>query len=237
MNVSGASDFAPIERRSLADVVVERVVTSIRDGIFRAGDALPHEELFSEQFGVSRHTVREAISRLIGLGLVERRRNRVHVVELLPTVQVTADQRRERIKEIFETRRLLEVHLCELAAQRATATQRKRITAAADRIAGAGSVEQLRPLDRGFHAAVAAAAGNELLSELYAKVLDAVFATPPFDAVLSDVHTPAETSRILADSALRHAAIAAAVTGGDAAAAGRAGAAHLDDVEQRILRR
>ena len=237
MNASASPDFAPIERRSLADVVVERISSSIRDGIFRAGEALPHEELFSEQFGVSRHTVREAISMLIGQGLVERRRNRVHVVELLPMVQVAADQRRVRIREIFETRRLLEVHLAELAAQRSTDAQRRRIVAAAVRIRSATSIEQLRPLDRGFHAAVAATAGNALLTEMYAKVLDAVFATPPFDTVLSDVHTPSEVARILSDSAARHAAIAEAVVGGDSLAAGRAAAAHLDEVEQRILRR
>lgn len=227
--------FAPIERRTLADDVVDQISETIRTGALAAGDALPHEEELSKQFGVSRHIVREAVSRLIGLGLVDKRRSRIHVVEILPVVQIAADRKRARIREIFETRRLLEVHLSQLAAERATVAERQAIVTAAERIAAAVSVGQLRALDRGFHAAVAAAAGNGSLAELHAKVLDAVFATPPFDVVLTDEHTPAEAARILADSASRHALIAEAIAGRDPTAAGQAAAAHLDDVERRLL--
>ena len=74
-------------------------------------------------------------------------------------------------------------------------------------------------------------------SELHTKVLDAVFSTPPFDAVLREADSDEDALRILAESATMHASIAAAVVAGDSEAAGTAARAHLDDVERRIIRK
>jgi GntR family transcriptional regulator len=45
----------------------------ITSGLFKAGEALPKEEVLCEQFNVSRITVRRAINDLRALGLIERR--------------------------------------------------------------------------------------------------------------------------------------------------------------------
>src|SRR6478752_5725553 len=139
--------FAPVARRSLADEVREQLATGIRVGSLAPGSLIPSEDSLGEQFGVSRASVREAIRELITLGLIERRGNRAYVVEHLPEVKLEADIRRERIREVFETRRLLEVQLTEYAAARATLAQRREIAAIAERIRAAMSVEELRPLD------------------------------------------------------------------------------------------
>ncbi len=138
---------------------------------------------------------------------------------------------------MFETRRLLEVQLAEYAATRATPAQRDEVVAVAAAIDRVTDLEALRPLDRAFHAAIANAAGNALLAELHAKVLDAVFASPPFDTMLRQAAGSGDEAQILATSARSHAAIAAAVAAGDPGAAGAAARAHLDDVEARLLSR
>ncbi len=56
--------------RTLAD----RLRTDLRRGHFKVGARLPGEIALSAQFGVSRHTVREALRRLEADGLIERRR-------------------------------------------------------------------------------------------------------------------------------------------------------------------
>jgi len=227
--------FAPISRRSLADDVRAQLEVSIRNGTFGPGALIPSEESLCREFGVSRTSVREAIRDAILLGLVERRANRVYVVEHLPAVRVEALARTNRIREVFETRRLIEVELTQLAAARATKRQRNDIAGIAAQISRAASLEQLRPLDRAFHSVLAAAAGNALMAELHTKVLEAVFSTPPFDALLHDTGDDAEALEILSSSAAMHATIAAAVVAGDVAAAGAASRAHLDDVERRLL--
>src|SRR5690606_19867200 len=139
------------------------LASSIRAGTLAPGALIPSEESLCRQFGVSRTSIREAIRELITLDLIERRGNRAYVVEHLPDVRIEADVRAERIREVFETRRLLEVQLTEYAATRATPAQRAELLTIAERIRATMSVEELRPLDREFHAAIAAAAGNPLL--------------------------------------------------------------------------
>jgi GntR family transcriptional repressor for pyruvate dehydrogenase complex len=227
--------FEPIARRTLADDVRRQLETHIRAGGLAPGAMLPPEDELAGRLGVSRSSVRAALRDLLAVGVLERRGNRAHVVERLPAVPDGTALRTARIREVFETRRLLEVQLTEYAAARATTVQRDEIVAVAAAIARVDDVEALRPLDRAFHAAVAGAAGNPLLAELHAKVLDAVFASPPFDTMLRQAAGSADEARILATSAASHMAIAAAVDGGDPEAAGAAARAHLDDVEDRLL--
>lgn len=227
--------FEPIARRTLADDIRRQLEAHIRAGGLAPGAMLPPEDELAARLGVSRSSVRAALRDLLAVGVLERRGNRAHVVEQLPTVDVGDALRAARIREVFETRRLLEVQLAEYAAARATPAQRDEVVAVAAAIARVRDVEALRPLDRAFHAAVAAAAGNPLLAELHAKVLAAVFASPPFDTMLRQA--AGDEARILATSARSHAAIAAAVAAGDPPAAGAAARAHLDDVEARLLSR
>jgi GntR family transcriptional repressor for pyruvate dehydrogenase complex len=229
--------FAPINRARLADQVRRQLEVSIRSGAFAPGALIPPEETLCREFGVSRPSVREAIREAIAVGLLERRANRVYVVEHLPSVRIETDERLSRIREVFETRRLIEVQLTEYAAERATDSQRAEITALADGFGAVSSVEQLRPLDRAFHAVIAAAASNALLAELHAKVLDAIFSTTPYDALLRDAADIDDAHKILATTRAMHRRIAGAVAAGDVAAAGAAARAHLDDVEQRMAER
>lgn len=225
--------FAPVTRRSLADDVREQLATSIRTGALAPGAMLPSEETLCSQFGVSRTSVREAIRELITLGLVERRSNRAFVVEHLPEVRVVADERLERIREVFETRRLLEVQLTEYASERASDEQRDEILRLAEKIRAATSVEELRPLDREFHAAIAVAAGNPLLGELHTKVLEAVFSSSRYGAMLSGSDLE-DADSVLAESRSIHTEIAQAIARGDTKAAADAARQHLDVVERRL---
>ena len=59
---------------TLADGVEESLLEYIRSSGLTAGDALPKEEELAARMRVSRHIVREGISRLKTLGMVESRR-------------------------------------------------------------------------------------------------------------------------------------------------------------------
>ena len=61
---------------TLADGVEESLLEYIRSSGLTAGDALPKEEELAARMRVSRHIVREGISRLKTLGMVESRRRR-----------------------------------------------------------------------------------------------------------------------------------------------------------------
>ena len=229
--------FAPVERRTVADEVRERLLASIMTGELHPGDPIPSERALCDEFGVARTSLREAIQGLASLGLLERRGNRTHVVERLPEVRVDGDARKERVRQLFETRRVIEVPIAELAASRADDRERAEL----DRVAAAFNddlaIDDFRPLDRTFHAAIATACGNPLLAELHSKVLAALFESPSFDSLLRDVRNRTEVRRIIGESGRAHAAIAAAIAAGKPAEAGEAVRCHLDEVESRMLAR
>lgn len=60
--------------------LAERLIEEIRRGERPVGSTLPGELELMNRFGVSRHTVREALRRLEAIGLIERRRRRGTIV-------------------------------------------------------------------------------------------------------------------------------------------------------------
>jgi len=229
--------FAPVERRTIADEVRERLLASITAGQLQPGDPIPSERALCDEFGVARTSLREAIQGLATLGVLERRGNRTHVAEHLPEVRVDGDARKDRVRQLFETRRVIEVPLAELAAERAGEPERAELDRIATRFDDTLAIEDFRPLDRAFHAAIASACGNPLLAELHGKVLAALSESPSFDSLLRDVRNRTEVRRIIGESSRAHASIAAAIAAGDAARAGEAARDHLDAVEARMLAR
>ena len=63
----------PINRENVVDKVVKRIVDSIMQGTFKAGDKLPNEYELIENLGVSRNSLREAMKILEAMGIVEIR--------------------------------------------------------------------------------------------------------------------------------------------------------------------
>jgi GntR family transcriptional repressor for pyruvate dehydrogenase complex len=229
--------FEPITRQTVAQAVHERLAASIEGGELVAGQALPSERALCEEFGVARTSVREAIQGLVSRGLVERRGNRTHVAEHLPTVGLAAaDHRKDRVRELFEVRRVMEIPIAGLAVERATSEQRGELVAVANRFVDTMPIDDFRRLDRQFHWLLAAACGNPLLAELYHKVLDALFASGEFHSLLSATGNRRAVTRIVASAGQSHRAIAAAVGCGDVGAVTAAVGQHLQDVEDRMVR-
>ena len=153
--------FGPVERRTLAEVIREQIQRQILDGALPAGARLPSERELCDEFNVARTSVREAIQGLITVGLVERHGNRAYVAEELPSVGSTFfNDRRGRVKELFEVRRVIELPMIELAACRATPEEREEIKSLAGDFHADLPLEEFRRLDRAFHWALARASHN-----------------------------------------------------------------------------
>ena len=69
-----------IKKTSLVEVVAQRILDTIRQNNLSIGDSLPAELELTEGLGVSRSVVREALSRLRMLGLLESRKKRGMVI-------------------------------------------------------------------------------------------------------------------------------------------------------------
>ena len=73
-------------RDTLADRVAEGLLSSVMRGSFRTGHQLPSEADIAFDFGVSRSVVREAISHLRAMGVIEVSNGKKAVVKLLDPV-------------------------------------------------------------------------------------------------------------------------------------------------------
>ncbi|HEV7679826.1 MAG TPA: FCD domain-containing protein [Candidatus Dormibacteraeota bacterium] len=230
-----AGHFGPVDRRTVSQEVRDRLFEAIRSGALRPGAALPSERSLCDDFGVARTSVREAIQGLVSLGLLERRSNRTYVAELLPDLPVSAaDNRKVKVSELFEVREAIEVPMVRLTAARASDRQRAEIAELAGRFSPRMAVEDFRRQDYEFHSKLAAACGNDLLAELYGKVLDRLFHANEFSSLLTATVNRRAVRQIIRDSVASHQAIADAVMRRSAADVTASVEAHLAQVESQL---
>lgn len=228
--------FAPVTRETLSSQIRDRLLERITSGALEPGARVPSERSLSEQFGVARTSVREAMQGLLSLGVVVRRGNRSYVAERLPDVSFDEiDDRKQFVEQLFETRRLLEVPMIELAALRASEAERGEISALAERFRPEMTLAAFRELDREFHTALSSACGNPLLVEVYGKVMARLFRSEGLQSLLSDEANRDEVDKIVGNSAAQHGRLAAAVAAGDVETAAAEGVAHLEAVERSLI--
>jgi DNA-binding GntR family transcriptional regulator len=135
----------------------QKLEEMILEGILKPGEKLDEVALATE-FGVSRTPVREAIQRLVAIGLVEPQPRRGPVVTVLPLAKLVG---------MFELMAEFDVLATRLAARRATEEERKHLRDVVERSRAAidDPVAYTR-LNREFHAGIYAASHNDYLEAL-----------------------------------------------------------------------
>lgn len=109
-----------IDHMSMADVVEMRIREYLKKEAFKVGDSLPKETDIAESLGVSRNVVREALSRLRMLGIVETRRRtgmvlaNMDVISSFERVMDPALIGDATLRDLFELRLTLEMGLADM---------------------------------------------------------------------------------------------------------------------------
>ncbi|WP_432535249.1 FadR/GntR family transcriptional regulator [Kineococcus arenarius] len=160
----------------------ERVVTLLRDriagGKLVPGDRLPRERDLAADLGVSRSALREAIRALAVMGLLETRHGSgtcvtaLGPVDLLSNVGLVASVMPSgAVTELAEFRRLVEPPVAGPAAARATPQDLTRLEAVHAEMEQTTDPARYAELDSDFHRAVVAAAGNQVISAVFAALV------------------------------------------------------------------
>jgi GntR family transcriptional repressor for pyruvate dehydrogenase complex len=184
MSTPDGALFQQVEREPrLSDKVATMILDTILSGKLTPGDKLPSERELGEQFGVSRTVVREAVRALAAKGLISVRSG-----SGLRVAPADASSVQESMflflraamldyRKLHELRKVLEVEIAGLAAERATPEDAERVAATARRMAetsdslqgsppNEAAVELAAQRDLEFHRAIAEATHNELFSLL-----------------------------------------------------------------------
>lgn len=161
-----------------SDRLYERIVDEHR---YAPGSKLPNENELSVELGVSRTTLREAISFLAAQGVLEIRRGKgTYVAESLPAegMDLTAlagMRSRVRAKDLFEMRLIFEPATVALACQRASDEELRLIRRKAERVEEIADAGGDWPLaDQEFHWAIIKSSHNEYMRRLYPIINSAV---------------------------------------------------------------
>jgi GntR family transcriptional repressor for pyruvate dehydrogenase complex len=224
------SRLRPARRRSLTEEIVTQLLHMLADSPPPEA-RLPTERVLCERLEVSRASVREALSALSQLGVVETRGKGKYgstagAHALLLARETTDVYEQELLRHPLEARQLLEPHVAALAARRRTDKHLAEIEHWLSQMQGAQERdEQIVSYDSAFHVSIARATHNPTLVRLVRTLTDSLSASRALSF-------SAEHAKETAISG--HAGILDALRDADPARARRAMTRHLDEVERLI---
>ncbi len=229
--------FGPISRSTLPDAIVEEFRRAIASGKFRAGDRIPPERELAEMFRVGRTSIREAMKALAILGLIRRTKEGTFVSDGRPVVSDRLAWehalQKASLREVFEMRRMFESNLAELAASRASDEDIAEMRGALQE--DDGTLAGFLGSDIAFHSAVASAAQNAAIYELYTAVKDLLFRS---HRVFNSAHRAGRQDQVLQllrEARKDHEELLAMIEKQDRSGARRAMREHLDRLEQALI--
>jgi len=118
--------FNTIENVSLVDKVEANLVQLLQQQQLKIGDSIPTELELTQQLGVSRTVVREALLRLRLMGLIESKKKKGSVItspDLFGNMSKSMNPHiltPETLREVFEIRLVLEIGMADLLFNRIT---------------------------------------------------------------------------------------------------------------------
>lgn len=171
--------FKRIKPKKIYEIVADQLQESIKNGDLPPGTKLDSIEKLAENFEVGRSAVREALSALRSMGLVEMRQGEgTYVKQFDPSLMaiplsnaILMDN--EDIGHLFEVRKILEVGAVAAAANKRSEQDIEEIERALkDMKKASGDQELGEKADLSFHLAIATASKNPLLITLMNQVAD-----------------------------------------------------------------
>jgi DNA-binding FadR family transcriptional regulator len=162
------SVFAPVKAPTMFEETVERLGTAIRAGILSPGSRLPSERTLAEQLGISRSTLRQALTTLVQSGhLVSvRGRSGGTFVTDCPPLSELVKPLGDEAWAVLDFRVAIETGATLLAAERGQTEQFDRLDELVDRMAEVAESDDFgdyRRADIRFHIGVAQAARSPRL--------------------------------------------------------------------------
>lgn len=216
---------------AITDEVILQIKNMIVSGRLKPGDRLLPEKELSEELGVSRNSLREAIKALVVFRVLDvRQGDGTYVTSLEPDILLEAvsfvvDLHDDAsILDLFAVRRILEPAAAAEAALQITPEEMTELHSLMHQIDESSSIEQLVEHDLAFHHQIVAAAGNGYLTSL----LDSLSSSTVRARVWRGLTQDNAIERTLSE----HKAILAAIEAKDTELAKALTTVHVSGVEQ-----
>ena len=163
----------PIKKVNISDQVYEQLREQLINGVWKQGDKIPSENELVALFNVSRVTVRQALSKLITLGLLETKLGEgtyvkeinpgVYMKEMIPYIILN----KESIREVLEFRLVIETETAGMAATRITDKDIARLERCLERMFNfKDQLDNYVYEDLHFHMIIAKSTKNSLIIQV-----------------------------------------------------------------------
>lgn len=169
----------PIKTKKIYEQIVDQIGKLVAEGQLKPGDRLPSERELVERFQVSRASIREAISALEMMGLIEVRSGEGTYIREVNIDSVVAPLawmlfiEKDTDLELYEARKILEVQAAGLAAERAEEEELSEMFEALEIMRMDLKIQRLgEDADHHFHYAIARATHNKILIRLMNTISD-----------------------------------------------------------------
>ncbi|MCL4264912.1 MAG: FadR family transcriptional regulator [Anaerolineae bacterium] len=229
-----STDFGTVERAALPEQITERILHMIKERQLRPGDKLPAERELAAMMNVGRPALREALRALAMMNVIEIRQGAGAYVTELETAQLVQhldfvfSLNDAAILDLFDARKIVEVGIIELAAQRITDDEIVELEACLEEsIQSMHDAELFLLADLELHTQITRAARNPILNRLMESIHQLGLVSRRRTG-----HLPGVTEQSTAD----HQRIVAALASRDPVAARAAMLAHLENVEEKLKR-
>jgi len=170
-------EIKPIEKLVLIDHIIETIGKLIASGKLKPGDLVPSERTLSNLLQVSRNSVRQALKALDVLGVLDiNPGSRTYLNTSLSNLLINPMKFMTllhdlKTKELFQTRKIIEVELTKLAAVNANeedlAEMLEFLNHAKENIK---SKNKYLEYEMGFHESIFKASGNRVLTALMSSI-------------------------------------------------------------------
>ena len=176
--------FEQVQSQKIYLQIVNQIRHQIAEGKLKVGDKLPPERIMVQEFGASRPCIREALSALETLGLIECKSGQGNFIKADGVGgSVEGEVLKELLRghspyEVFEARLEIEPTLVDLAARRRTSEDIEKLAEHLEKLNALGreaeqepkKIEDFMEEDRKFHLEIARAAHNSVLFTVSAGV-------------------------------------------------------------------
>ncbi|MBN2050280.1 MAG: FadR family transcriptional regulator [Spirochaetales bacterium] len=174
-------EFEQVQNKKYYLQIIDQVRKQITDGTLKSGDQLPPERELSNLFGTSRASIREALSALEILGIVESRSGQGNFIregiagDTIDSEVMTNLLQEHSPFEIYEARLEIEPCIASLAAERATKEEKEELKKQLEVLSGiyeamkrgVNRSEEYMEEDRKFHLLVGKCAHNSILHMVF----------------------------------------------------------------------
>lgn len=165
--------FQQIKNKKVYEFVIDQIQEMLLDGRLKKGDRLPSERDLTEQLGVSRTSIREAMRALEILGLVESRQGEGNFISgdlddnVFQPLSILFMLNQGKFENVLELREVLEIESVSLAVERGTKEEIEELKALVSALKNSKDEKEAAHLDTEFHYKIAAMTGNTLMLSLF----------------------------------------------------------------------